>query len=67
MSKKYENINNLDREALESIVTKMTQDAYHKGFNKGMQSAKEIIIGLFEQSDSACSDWAVAVITGKSK
>jgi hypothetical protein len=57
VSKKYENINQDDRDSLESLVAKMVADAYQKGLNHGIlegnSRAKARIIGLLGKHSPA--------------
>jgi hypothetical protein len=40
----------------------MAETEYTKGFRAGYKWAEEHIIKLLEEADSACTDWAVALI-----
>jgi hypothetical protein len=40
---------------------------YDSGFNSGMEWEQSRIIKLLENSDSACSAWAIALIKGETK
>ena len=42
-------------------------DAYDYGIIDGKATREQEIIKLFEESDSACSDWAIALIKGEIK
>jgi hypothetical protein len=40
-------------------------EAYDVGVENGLAMAEEYIIRLFEEADSACSPWAIALIKGE--
>lgn len=43
----------------------MTDTQYTAGFRAGMAWREAEIIRLLEEADSACSDWAIAIVEGK--
>jgi hypothetical protein len=60
MVKKYENINQADRDSLEDLISKMVVDAYQKGLNHGLlegsKKTKESLIEMLE-SPATMSNW----------
>jgi hypothetical protein len=63
VSKKYENINQGDRESLEALISKIATDSYNKGLNDGLRRSSEQvrddIVKMLEDPATMSNWWAM--------